>query len=435
MNDSRFFTKLSVLYFACCLLVNAGEHQWSNWRGPFQNGSSDATGLSSRWNGRDDVLWKVDLPGTGASTPVMWGNKLFLTAEATENRDLMAFCIDRVTGKIVWDLKLGQGQKLMRNNMASPSATVDGERVYFMFGNGVLHAVDFDGKILWQRDFDKDYGPSDIKFGFSATPLVFNGKIYVTVMRLDRNDPRAKQDGSLAKGHYLAALDTQSGKTIWKHDRPVSADDESQQAYSSPILMQSSRGPQILLLGGDCLTAHDPETGDEIWRWSGYNEKNSLRHRVITSPLAVEDSVIVCEPRHKAVYALRSSGKGNLEDGDFLWKYDGGTDSTTPLYYDGLLYVLDGDRKRLMVLDPASGKELWRSQLPSEQVYRASPVGADGKVYCLGGDGKVTVFKAGREREELATMEMGGTRCRSTIAISDGCLYIRTSEALYCIGK
>lgn len=381
------------------------------------------------------MRWKADLPGGGASTPVISGDNVFLTAEVGEAMELVAFCIDRGTGKVRWERKLGNGTSLPRNTMASPSAVTDGRSVYFMFGNCVITALDNDGNVRWARDLEKDYGPNNIKFGYSSTPLLYDGRIYISVMRMDADARWAKKEGKDAMTHYLLALDSGSGSTVWKHVRPVRADNESQEAYTSPILFKTEKGWEILLLGGDCITSHDPGTGEEIWRWAGYNEKNSPLHRVITSPVMTKDLVIVCGPRHSAMYALRSGEEGVVADSDVLWKMEGGTDATTPLYYDGILYVIDGDRKFIMAVDPWRGKEYWRSNLPSKQVYRASPTGADGKVYCLGGDGMVTVFKAGKECEVLGTMEMGGDGCQSSIAVSDGSLFVRTTDALYCVGK
>ncbi len=424
-----------VIAVVCVFTAEAAGKQWNNWRGPYYNGSSDEKNLPSSWSETENIRWKTKLPGNGASSPIVSDGNIFLSAEVGESKDLTAICVDRVSGEIRWQQILSKGSRIPRNTMASPSPVVDGRAVYFMFGNCVLTAMDFDGKIKWTRDFEKDYGANNIKFGYSSTPLLYEGKLYVTAIRPDKKMLWPKKEGKIARNAYLLALNPEDGKTIWRHVRPTNADDESQDAYSSPVPCEASGRKEIIILGGDCVTGHNPETGDELWRWSGYNEKNSDRNRLIASPLVAGEMVIVCAPRHRGVYALRIGENGEVGERDFLWKASGGADTVTPLYYDGILYVVDGDRKRLYAIDPGTGGTLWNEQLPSKKVYRASPTGADGKIYCLGGDGKVTVFKAGRECKVLATMEMGGDFCRSSIAVSDGCLFVRTTETLYCIGK
>lgn len=426
------------LAFSCMLLEIsslASAGQWCNWRGPLRNGSSLETGLPANWTTTEKIKWKTVLEGTGSSTPVISGDYVFVTTEVGEGKDLTAVCIDRNGGQIRWQKVMGHGSAIMRNNNASPSAVADGGNVYFFFGTGDLACFDYDGKLIWKRNLERDYGKISIKFGLSSSPLLYNRKIYISMIQSD-SLKKNKSGEQVVDSGYLLAVDAGTGRTIWKHVRPVSAPAESQEAYTTPTLCRYSAGTQIVIIGGDCVTGHDIDSGVELWRWSGYNRKNSDMHRVITSPVFIGNAVIMCEPRHLSIFALHLDRTGAVKYEDVVWKApDLGADATTPLYFDGMLYVLDGDRKIMHALNPETGAVSWSGQIESHAVFRASPTGADGKIYCINEDGEVTVLRAGPRFDVLSQIPMGGKMCRASIAVSDGCLFVRTSNELFCVSE
>jgi len=413
-----------------------GELEWRNWRGPNYNGSSQAEALPvtwSTWFFSKTLVWSGSLRGMGAGTPIISGDHVFLTAELPVSRELVATCLRRSNGRPLWRRSVGKGSQVLVSNMASPSPVTDGRAVYFMFGSGDLAAMDFDGNVLWSRNLAKEYGRFETRFGYGASPLLLGNKLYISVLQLDKEMPDPKE-GEVAQASYFLAIDPKTGKNIWKHVRPTTAKDESQEAYTSPMPRAGQDGTEIVLVGGDCVTGHDAESGEELWRWQGYNTRYKRLGRIVPSAVVVDDLVIVCAPKHQPVYAIRPDGRGVLGDACVVWKHDHGPDAATPLLYRNVLYVLDDDGMRMKALDPKTGKKIWMGRLQSDHFFRASPTGADGKIYCINEGGEVFVLEAGRRFKLLAKTRMGGEKCWASISAVDQNLFVRAAGRLYCIG-
>ncbi|MBM4034612.1 MAG: hypothetical protein FJ291_22950 [Planctomycetes bacterium] len=428
--------------WVCAVLVLAvagvcRAENWPQWRGPFLNGSTTETGLPATFDERDGVAWTTPLPGGSGATPVVWGDRIFLPSVDAGTSDLLALCVDATNGKVLWSRKTGKDRPNARNNMASPSAVTDGKTVWFYYGTATLVAFDLEGKELWRRDLEKDHGHNALMFGYSSSPLLYAGKLYIVAIRNKRQNaygqaPPAKE----VSESYLLAIDPQTGKDLWKQARPTDARDEAQESYSTAMPREAGGRSEVLVFGADYLTAHDPQTGKELWRWGGYNPKKINHWRIVPSPVVVGDLIIVPGPKYSTLFALRPKGEGLLGEEAVAWRFERKTpDASTPLLYKGRLYFLDDDRRVATCVDPATGQPKWQGELPGKAVIRASFTGADGKLYIISELREVTVLSAGDEFKILHTTKLGATGrafSRSSIAAAGGRLLVRTGENLYC---
>jgi outer membrane protein assembly factor BamB len=456
----RWQTSLNLLFFLlmrlllCSILaLTSSLHaaDWPNWRGPNQDGSSDEKNLPVKFNKQLNIQWAADLPGLSASVPVVWGDKVFLTAPIEASKQLVALCYDANTGAELWRKVVSEGGDLqwdVKSNLASPSATTDGKHVVFLFANAMAAGFDFSGKELWKRDFVQTHGAFGTQWTYASSPLLDGGKVYIEV--LQRNEAfeyKGMQKGTPGKdmSSYILAIDPATGKDLWKVIRPSDAVAESLEAYSSPVIHEVDGKKQMLILGGDCITGHDAETGKELWRWGTWNTEKIGHWRMVASPIAGAGVVLACAPKKNSVYAVKLGKSGILKDTDLAWTSDPkevSSDVSTPAFYDGKFYVLDSDRKVLACVEPKSGKVVWSGELPSKCKFESSPTIADGKIYMTNFWGEVYVVKAGGDTFELLSVnEMGdGSKpngdsksCRSSIAAANGGLYIRTQDKLYFV--
>jgi outer membrane protein assembly factor BamB len=412
---------------------------WAHWRGPLFDGATTETNLPNSWSTTENVAWTAPMPGMSGATPVIWGDHVFVSSPDV-NKNLLLLCLSRKDGKVLWQKTVAEGdRKRGLNNMASPSPVTDGKRVVVIFGTGDLAAYDFSGKELWSRNLVKDYGRFQYNFLYGSSPLLYDGKLYVQVLnrRPPTEESATASDGGPAGESYLLCLDPATGKTLWRHVRPTEAREESQEAYSSPIPKPLGKGKtEIIVVGGDCTTAQDAATGEELWRCGGLNSRNDFTWRVVTSPVVADGLIVSCAPKRAPVFGIRDGGKGLVTDTNIVWQFREFTpDCVTPLYYEKKLFVLDGDKQMITCLDPLTGEKKWQGSMGVREIFRSSPTGADGKIYCLSENGTAIVLSAGDEFKILATIPMGGAPVRSEIAVSDGQLFIRTTENLYCIGK
>ncbi len=245
---------------ASCLAAD-----WPQWRGPFFNGSTDERGLPASWSKTENVAWVSPLPGPSAATPIVSNGRVFVPSTVKGTPDFVALCFDAKTGKELWRKQAGSNRRrLPNNNMASPSPVTDGKRVFFLYGDGTLLGFDFDGKPLWSRNIEKEYGNLALQYGYSNSPVLYEGKLLITVVRRDKpyRDPPA--DGPLDS--FIAALDPATGQTLWKQPRKTNTFDEGQETYSTLIPFARNGKVELLMTGGDFVTAHDPATGSELWR-------------------------------------------------------------------------------------------------------------------------------------------------------------------------
>ena len=402
-------------------LTIAYADNWPQWRGPFLNGVSSEKNLPVKWTGEDNIAWKLAMPAWSGSTPVIWRDRIFLNV--ADGDALYLWCVDKTKGAVLWKKVLGNGNvKMRKQNMSSPSPVTDGNSVYVMTGTGILKGFDFNGNELWARDIQKDYGEFGLNWGYASSPLLFENSLYVQVLHgMKTDDPS-----------YLLRIDTKTGKTLWKVERPTNAVRESPDSYSTPGLLRQGKAAEIVITGGDCVTGHDPATGKELWRANGLNPDNDPSHRTVASPVIFDD-IIYAPTKVRPLLALKAGGRGDISRSHVLWTTSNGPDVPTPVT-DGKYFYVVNDRGIMWCLDAKTGAEIYAQQRIKPGTYSGSPVLADGKIYVTNEDGMTTVVKAGPAFEVLAENALNDY-CLSSPAISDGQIFIRTAQNLYCIGK
>ena len=284
MSCARAVSWLAVTVLLAMSSYGFAEN-WPHWRGPQFNGSAQATGLPTEWSRTENIAWTTDLPGASAATPIVWGDHVFVSSDDAERDMLVAICIDRRSGKTLWqkDIRGGVRQDT-RSTYSAPSPATDGKVVIFFYGNGDLVAYDFEGTEQWRRDIQKDYGPFAFNWTFSTSPLLHNGKLYLQVLQRD----------TAVNGHgltdqvnesYLLALEPATGEEIWRRTRSSQAREESREAFTTPVPHVIDGKEQLLIIGGDDLTGHDLETGAELWRWGTWNPDRIGHWRHVPSPV------------------------------------------------------------------------------------------------------------------------------------------------------
>ncbi len=408
---------------------------WPQWRGPFFNGSTDEPNLPASWSQKENVAWVSALPGPSGATAVVSHGRVFVTSTVKGTADFVALCFDAKTGEQLWRRPAGSNpRKLPRNNMASPSPAADGGRVFFLYGDGTLVGFDFEGKELWSRNIEKEYGNLALQFGYSSSPLLYEGRLYVVAVRRDKpyRDPPAKEP----LDSFSAALDPATGQTLWKQQRKTDAFDEGMETYSTPIPFVREGKAELLMTGGDFVTAHDPGTGKELWRFEYWSRK-VRDSRIIPTLVTGAGLIFGTRHKHNGVFALEPPAGGT--EGRLVWEWDeAAPDCSTPLFYEGRLYVLDGLRRGKVVtcLDPQTGRKLWQGELGGRSPWWASLTAGDGKLYCISETGEVVVLRAGGDKcEVLFETNVGGGPTQASISIANGHLFIRTADNLYCIGQ
>lgn len=397
----------------------ARADNWPQWRGPANDGRSAETGLPTEWGPDKNVVWKLKLPGRGASTPAVWGDRIFLTS--LDGNDVVLMCVG-TDGKERWKKTLATGGKVTgrggEGDDASASPTTDGKHVWAAAGTGALACYTVDGEKVWEADLQK-YGKFRIQFGIHWTPVVYKGRLFLQVMH------RAAQK--------VVALDARTGKELWAVDRPGYGKGESPDTYASAFVWEGPGGPLVIAHGNDYCTAHKPEDGGEVWRVAGLNPSSNGAWRFVSSPLVTPGLVVVPSCKNGPTVALNPAGaKGTIDENNpaELWRFKSTPDVVSPLLVDGIVYLL-GDGP-LTAVDAKTGEPIYRQQLP-KQIYRGNMVYADGKIYVVGRDGIGAVVQAGREFKLLATNELKEVVYASP-AVSGGRLYLRGREHLYAIG-
>ncbi len=444
----RLMRMLRAIILLATLLgpVTGFAANWPQWRGPAGNGSATETNLPDSCDPAQ-ARWTATLPGPSHATPVVWGERIFLTSTERATKSVLALCLNATDGKILWQQRLGDDIKAPQNNGATPSPVTDGQRVWFLLGNGELVALDADGKPLWKKNLVADHGNLCTKFGYSSSPLLWNDKLYVQMLR--RSKPYVGPPGiDQPLDSLVLALDPLTGKELWQHVRKTESVDESCESYTTPVAFENSARKELLIQGGDCISGHDPATGTEFWRCD-YNPKRETIWRLIPSPVTVGDLVVASLPRGGPLWAIKAGAKGPVAATETAWVYDERTsDSGTPLVYQGLLHVLQSDKNDpwargsksspgifLLVVDPATGKEVGRCQIAKGGAWRSSPTGADGKIYVMSQEGEVVVIAAGATPRILSRATYDDGPACATIAAAHGCLFIRTATKLTCLGK
>jgi len=395
---------------------------WPQWRGPQNDGISPAKNAPSKWSESENIAWKVDLPGPAGSTPVVWGERIFLTSTYNDGVVLACYSTD---GKPLWRRPITQGNKSVRGdegNTASPSPSTDGQHVFAM-ADGDLRAFTVEGDEVWHVDLESRYGQFRIAFGMTSTPVLDDGRLYLQMIH--------------SGGAWVVALDAKTGKEIWKHERKSDGRAECEHSYASPVMWYGDGGKFLVTHGNDYAIGHDVKDGKELWRVGDLNPKSSYNStlRFVASPAVSPNLIVVPSAKRRDIVGVKPDAKGYVDRGHKFeqWRMSNKTpDVPSPLIHDGLVYICS-EGGELTVADAKTGEVYYEERLHRNR-YRASPVYADGKIYCTARDGVVTVVQAGKQYKFIAENKVGDQVAASP-AIVDGRIYLRGFKSLYAIGK
>ena len=414
-------------------------NNWHHWRGPDANGVSTTAKPPLQWSPTNNIQWKMPVEGNGSSTPIIWGNKLFiLTAINTgevnptlprpedqpkrvfgithpnTSYEFVVLCLDRYTGKVLWRqtaTKLIPHEGAHRdNNFASASPTTDGERLYCWFGSAGLFCYDLDGNKLWERNLGK------IKMGASlgegCSPVVHNGKIVIV-----RDHSRQSS---------IEVLNAKNGKLLWMVER------HEKNAWATPAIVSHSGKIQVITTASGKVRSYDLNSGKVIWKCAG------LTGNAIPCPV-IEDDTVYCMTGYKgySLMAIPLNAKGDITGSNkILWTKRRGTPYVpSPILYDGLLYFTQSNQALLSCVNAKSGKTyIDRTRLKGLTNIYASPVGADGRIYLNDRSGVTLVLKRSRELNVIAKNELG-EQIVSSSALAGNQLLIRGRRFLYCISE
>jgi outer membrane protein assembly factor BamB len=412
---------LAVVAFVSLAVSHTAAEYWPQWRGPSLNGLSAEKNLPTKWSTTENIAWKLATPDFSGSTPIVWGDHVFLNIGG--GSDLSLWAIDRTKGAVRWKRPLGSGnRRMMKQNLSSPSPVTDGSLVWVMTGTGVLKAFDFEGKEIWSRNIQQDYGRFGLQWGYASSPLLFEDSLYVQVLHgMLTDDPS-----------YLLRIDKMTGKTRWRVNRLTRARFESPDAYTTPALLRHAGTNEIIITGGDVITGHDPATGAELWRADGLNPRNDGSYRIVASPIVVGE-MIFAPSRERPLLALKAGGRGDVTSSHVLWSFNNGPDVPTPVTDGTYLYSIN-DRGIMFCLDAKTGKTVYGPQRLRSATYSGSAVLADGKIYITDEDGVTSVMQSGPTFALVAENDLGDYTLSSP-AISEGQIFVRTASFLYAIGQ
>jgi outer membrane protein assembly factor BamB len=428
--------------------TTSAKESWPSFRGPHASGVADGQDLPDHWNGKtgENIRWRTPIPGLAHSSPVVWGDRIFVTSaissrpdatfkpglygdgDSSEDRSAhkwVLYAIDKRTGKVEWERVAFEGvpreRRHIKSTYASASPATDGRIVVAWFGSQGVHAYDVAGRSLWSVDLGRvDMGAYDIpsyEWGPASSPIIWNDLV---LLQCDTQTDA-----------FVLALNARTGETVWKTAR------EELPSWATPTVVTAASGPELVTNGSKFIRGYDVRTGAELWRLGGSSK--------ITAPTPVVGGgvIIVTSGRRpeKPLYAVRPGargditlGNGNASSAAIAWSRAGrGTYMPTPLIYDGLVYALNNDGV-FDAYDVQTGQEIYRHRLKHlGSGFSASPVAADGHIYLSNEDGEIIVIAAGREFREIATNSMGEL-LMATPALSDGVMYVRSPAALSAIG-
>jgi len=414
---------------------------WPQWRGPDSNGSASAAyGLAIKWDQNQNVLWRANLPSWSAATPAIWNDIIFVTSaeegfptlvqgsrrgsDAMDRDKVLLFAINRKDGSVRWQRQIDSGNQLFRKqNSASPSPITDGRNVWIMTGNGKLLCFTLDGNEIWQRDIQAEYGRFGINHGYASTPLLHGDRLYVQVLHgMKTDDPS-----------YLFAVDRSTGETLWKVNRDTDAQGESPDSYTTPQIVTVDGAEHLVISGADYVTGHNLDTGAELWRIGGFNPRSNSFNRTIASSIVIGNVVFTPSTRGNPFMAFRAGGSGNITGSNELWTNNLGSDVPTPTTDGTYIYVLK-DNGMVNCIEAQSGNAIYSQQRIEIGTYSASPLLADGKLYCISEEGTTTVLQAGPSFKILAVNKLDTHTLASPVAVGNQ-MFIRTGNYLYCIQK
>ena len=381
---------------------------WPQFRGPTGQGVSDERNLPVTWSETKNIRWKTAIPGRGWSSPVIQGDRIWLTTATEEGRSLRAIAVDVNTGAIQQDVEVFRlkSPKLLnaKNSFASPTPVIEGDRIYLHFGAYGTACITQTGEIVWKTKLEYDNG----QHGPGGSPVLYDDLLIVSCDGLEQQ--------------FVVALAKATGKVRWKKLR------EGYQAYTTPLIVSLPGGDQMISPGAYQSIAYEPRTGKEIWRVK-YAEGFSN----VPRPVYGNDLVYICTGfQEPSLLAVRLDGHGDVTKSKIVWKLDRGIPKTSsPLLVGNELYIVS-DNGIATCIDAKTGDELWRARLDGN--YSASPIYADGRIYFLSEEGESIVIAPGRQLKHLATNQLDGPMLAS-LAVSRNSLFIRSATHLYRVSN
>ncbi|MEK6410743.1 MAG: PQQ-binding-like beta-propeller repeat protein [Acidobacteriota bacterium] len=428
---------------------NTPTGSWPSFRGQQASGIAERQNLPDRWDAKtgENILWRTPIPGLAHSSPVVWGNRVFVTSasssdpkatfrpglygdgDASKDRSQhrwMIYALDKRTGKVLWERVAHQGvpleQRHIKSTYANSTPATDGRIVVTWFGSQGVYAYDVSGRFLWKVELGRlDLGAYDIptyEWGPASSPIIWNNLV---ILQCDTQSDS-----------FILALDADTGKTVWKTER------EEIPSWGTPTVAMTSAGPVLVANASNYIRGYDPRTGKELWRLGGSSK--------ITAPTPVfsDDMFAVVSGRgpERPIFVVKAGARGELtlpegksNSEAIAWSRTGrGSYMPTPLIYNGILYVL-ANNGLFDAYNLRTGEEVYRQRLPVVgSGFSASPVASDGKLYLSNEDGEMLVIAAGQKFAHIATNSMG-EMLMATPALSDGVMYVRSSASLFAVGR
>jgi outer membrane protein assembly factor BamB len=396
------------------MIVQQGEAQkyWPQWRGPSGQGQVRGTGYPDKWSPTENVLWKVPVPGSGNSSPIVWGDYLFVATSYGDGGKKAIVAFNRRDGKQLWEAFAPQAsaeQSNPKNGHASGTPVTDGTRIYAYLGNHGLLAVDFKGHLVWHRNL----GTFQAYHGTAGSPLLYKDRLILY------------QDQKGRAGSFVAAFDTNTGNEMWRTPR------QAHVGWGTPIAVRAGARDEIVVSSMRRVHAYDPNTGAELWSASGN------LFEVIPTPVVGEGLVFCTSGRAGPTLAIRPGGSGDVTATHIAWKAERGSPFVpSPLVHEGILYMVNDMASIATAYDAKTGVVLWQGRLgeAARESFSSSPVVVDGKVFFTNDQGETFVVAAAREFKLLHVNPLNA-RTLASPALVDGKWYWRTDKELIVIGR
>jgi outer membrane protein assembly factor BamB len=411
----------AAVFFVCqiCVLVASAEN-WPAWRGPEGNGYCRERNLPLTWSATENVRWKVPLPGPGNSTPVIWGDRIFLTQATEKGKNRSLLCLDRNDGRTLWQQAIEYPEREPThdtNPYCSASPVTDGERVVVSFGSAGWACYDFEGKQLWHRDL----GPCLHIWGNAASPVLY--------------DRLALLNFGPGERTFLLAVDKKTGEDVWKVEEPGGkfgdkGPSEWVGSWSTPAMATLAGRDELIMSWPSILKSYNPRTGDLLWTCRGLERDQGTSGLVYTSPLVSPEVIVAMGGFNGPSLAVRTSGTGDVTETQRLWRVRSGPQRIGSGVIVGPHIFMVNEPGTFQCLELQTGKELWTERL-GKGIW-GSLVYADGRLYVTNLEGETLVLAAQPTFEILGRNPLN-ERTLASIAVSDGALFIRTYQHLWCI--
>jgi len=389
----------------------AGAAFWPRWRGPSGQGVATGGGYPDTWSATENVQWKAPVPGTGNSSPIVWGDYVFLTTAYDGGRRVSVLAYRRSDGQLLWETFAPGGptdrRSHYKNGHASATPSTDGERIYVSFGARGLFALDFTGEILWRRDL----GPMAAYHGAAGSPLLYKDRIILY------------QDQS--RSGFIAAFDTRTGQELWRTSRDASV------GWGTPIAVHVAGHDEIIVSSQRRVQAYDPDGGAELWRCGGTS------YEVIPTPVVGYGMVFCSSGRAGPTLAITPGGRGDVSETHLAWRSSRGSPFVpSPILYGDQLYMVNDMASIATSLDARTGEAFWQGRLgvAQREGFSASPVAVNDKVFFTNDNGDTFVLRAGRTFDLLHVNSLG-EQVLASPALVGGRWYFRTGRNLYAIGQ